>query len=374
MAKKAALITGVTGQDGSYLAELLLEKGYDVHGITRRTSSANCCRIDGPRRQANREGKVFELHYGDLGDSSSLSSIISNIQPAEIYNLAAQSHVGVSFVQPEYTADVNAMGVLRVLEGIRNFGLNTRFYQASTSELFGKAEEVPQRETTRFHPRSPYAVAKQYGFWIVKNYREAYGMHASNGILFNHESPRRGENFVTRKITMGLAAVRGGLCETLRLGNLDVRRDWGYAKDYVEMIWRMLQADEPDDYVIATGESHSVREFVEDAARVAGFEIVWEGDGVEEIGRDRETGKTIVEIDPEFYRPTEVDLLVGDATKAKEKLGWTPKTGYHELVEIMMLADLQRVDLTKKTSSPAYAGLASYQNAGNKVLIENTAR
>jgi GDPmannose 4,6-dehydratase len=338
---KKALITGITGQDGSYLAELLLDKGYEVHGLARRTSLFNRSRIEETRTRAEKDGKVLELHYGDLGDSSSLNRVIAMVRPDELYNLAAQSHVGVSFQQPEYTADVCATGVLRLLEGIRSNKLETRFYQASTSELYGKVQEVPQTETTPFYPRSPYAVAKLYGFWIVKNYRESYGLHASNGILFNHESPRRGENFVTRKITIGIAKVKEGLAEDLSLGNLDAQRDWGFARDYVEMMWLMLQQDQPDDYVAATGETHSVREFVEVAARVAGFEIEWEGQGVNEVGRDKRSGREIVRVNPRYYRPAEVELLIGDASKAKAVLGWQPTVRFEELVEMMVRSDLE---------------------------------
>jgi GDPmannose 4,6-dehydratase len=341
MTRKVALITGVTGQDGSYLAELLLEKGYDVHGIARRTSMFNRARIETARDQALAAGKVYELHYGDLGDSSSLNRIVAQVRPTEVYNLAAQSHVAVSFEQPEYTADVDGTGVLRLLEALRSNRIDARFYQASTSELYGKAEEIPQTETTRFHPRSPYAVAKAYAFWIVRNYREAYGMHASNGILFNHESPRRGENFVSRKVTLGLAQIRAGRLPTLHLGNLDSRRDWGYAPDFVEMMWVMLQQPEPDDFVVATGETHTVREFVERAARVADFELVWEGKGVAEKGRDARTGKVLIEVDPKFFRPAEVDFLLGNPAKAKQRLGWEPRVRFPELVEIMMKADLE---------------------------------
>jgi GDPmannose 4,6-dehydratase len=341
MVKKIALITGITGQDGSYLAELLLEKGYDVHGIIRRTSLFNRSRIEASRENARREGKVYELHYGDMGDSSSINRIVAEVKPHEVYNLAAQSHVKVSFDSPEFTADVDATGVLRILEAIRSAKLDARFYQASTSELYGKVVETPQSETTPFYPRSPYGVAKLYGFWIVKNYRESYGMHASNGILFNHESPRRGENFVTRKITLSLARIRAGLQPALRIGNMDAKRDWGYAKDYVEMMWMMLQQPKADDYVAATGETHTVREFIEKAAPYAGFEIAWEGEGDREIGRDRKSGKSIVEVDPKFYRPAEVELLLGSPAKAKAKLGWKPKVKFDELVEIMMRADLE---------------------------------
>jgi len=339
-----ALITGITGQDGSYLAELLIEKGYEVHGLARRTSLFNRSRIEEARDGARAQGKVFELHYGDLGDSSSVNRVLAAVRPDEVYNLAAQSHVGVSFQQPEYTTDVCATGVLRLLESIRANGLESRFYQASTSELFGKVVEVPQTETTPFYPRSPYAVAKQYGFWIVKNYRESYGLHASNGILFNHESPRRGENFVTRKITIGLAKVKHGGQKSVRLGNLDAKRDWGFAGDYVEMMWRMLQQQEPDDYVAATGETHSVRDFVERAAEVAEFELEFEGTGDAEVGRDRKTGQVVVEVDPNFYRPAEVDLLVGDSSRAREKLGWSPTVRFAELVEMMMTADLRAAE------------------------------
>jgi GDPmannose 4,6-dehydratase len=341
MGDKVALITGVTGQDGSYLAELLLDRGYEVHGIARRTSMFNRARVEERVRKARHDGEIYELHYGDMGDSSSINRILSKVRPTELYNLAAQSHVGVSFDQPEYTSDVDATGVLRLLEGIRSLDLSTRFYQASTSELYGKVEEIPQSETTPFHPRSPYGVAKLYGYWIVRNYREAYGMHASNGILFNHESPRRGENFVTRKVTMGLARIKAGLQETLSMGNIDSKRDWGYAADYVEMMWMMLQRDEPDDYVVATGETHTVRDFIDGAAQVAGFRIQWEGAGVDEVGRDAESGKVLVNIDRRFYRPAEVDILLGDPTKAKEVLGWEPKVKFQELVEIMMKADLE---------------------------------
>ncbi len=341
MANKVALITGVTGQDGSYLAELLIEKGYDVHGIIRRTSLFNRTRIEDAREEAKKAGKIYELHYGDLGDSSSLNRIIAATRPDEIYNLAAQSHVQVSFDSPEFTADVDATGVLRLLEGIRSNKLNSRFYQASTSELYGKVVETPQSETTPFYPRSPYGVAKLYGFWIVKNYRESYGMHASNGVLFNHESPRRGENFVTRKITLSLAKIKAGLQSSLRLGNMDAKRDWGFARDYVEMMWMMLQQPTPDDYVAATGETHTVREFIEKAAPYAGFDIAWEGEGVNEKGRDKKTGKLVVEIDPKFFRPAEVELLLGNPSKAKKQLGWEPKVKFEGLVEIMMKADLE---------------------------------
>ncbi|MEP0846359.1 MAG: GDP-mannose 4,6-dehydratase [Phycisphaerae bacterium] len=341
MSAKVALLTGVTGQDGSYLAELLVGKGYAVHALTRRTSSFNRARIEHLRERARRGGQVFELHYGDLADSSSLNAVIARTQPDELYNLAAQSHVAISFQQPEYTSDVNATGVLRLLEAARNIKPDVRFYQASTSELYGKAYESPQTERTPFHPRSPYAVSKLYAFWIVRHYREAYGMHASNGILFNHESPRRGENFVTRKITLTLAQIRAGKDDVLRLGNLDAKRDWGYAPDYVEAMWLMLQRPRPDDYVVATGEQHSVREFVQRAAQIAGFELAWEGTGEKEIGRDRRTGRTIVAVDPRYYRPAEVDSLVGDASKARAELDWQPRVRFERLVEIMMKSDLE---------------------------------
>lgn len=328
-----ALITGITGQDGSYLAEFLLEKGYEVHGIVRRASTPNTKRID-HLIAAN----AIALHDGDLSDSSSLVNVIGAVQPDEIYNLAAQSHVQVSFDVPEYTGDVDAIGVLRILEAVRVLGLTekTRIYQASTSELFGKVEEIPQKETTPFHPYSPYAVAKQYGFWIVKEYREAYGMFAVNGILFNHESERRGENFVTRKITLAAGRIAEGTQEYLELGNLDSLRDWGYAKDYVECMWMMLQHDRPEDFVIATGIQHTVRDFAERAFAANGIWIRWEGTGIDEKGYDRETGKLLVRVNPDWIRPTDVDNLLGDPTRAREVLGWNPqKTSYEELVRIM---------------------------------------
>lgn len=330
---KKALITGITGQDGSYLAEFLLEKGYEVHGITRRASISNTARID-HLIAAN----SIILHDGDLSDSSSLINIIAKVQPDEIYNLAAQSHVQVSFDVPEYSGDVDALGVLRVLEAVRILGLTekTKIYQASTSELYGKVEEVPQRETTPFHPYSPYAVAKQYGFWITKEYREAYGMFAVNGILFNHESERRGENFVTRKITLAAGRIAEGLQDHLELGNMDSLRDWGYAKDYVECMWMILQHDIPEDFVIATGEQHTVRDFTEKAFKANGINIRWEGTGVDEKGYDEATNKMLVCVNPKWYRPTDVDNLWGDPTKAKTALGWNPqKTSYEELVRIM---------------------------------------
>ena len=330
---KKALITGITGQDGSYLAEFLLEKGYEVHGITRRASISNTARIDHLIAK-----HAITLHDGDLSDSSSLVRIISIVQPDEIYNLAAQSHVQVSFDVPEYSGDVDAIGVLRILEAVRILGLakKTKVYQASTSELFGKVEEVPQRETTPFHPYSPYAVAKQYGFWITKEYREAYGMFAVNGILFNHESERRGENFVTRKITLAAGRIAEGLQDHLELGNMDSLRDWGYAKDYVECMWMILQHETPEDFVIATGEQHTVRDFTEKAFAANGITIRWEGEGLDEKGYDAETGKMLVCVNPQWFRPTDVDNLWGDPTKAKTVLGWNPqKTSYPELVKIM---------------------------------------
>ena len=333
---KTALITGITGQDGSYLAELLLDKGYEVHGIVRRSSAPNTSRID---HLLDR----ITLHDGDLSDSSSLIRIIGLVQPDEIYNLAAQSHVQVSFDVPEYSGDVDALGVLRILEACRILGLTkkTRIYQASTSELYGKVEEVPQRETTPFHPYSPYAIAKQYGFWMVKEYREAYGMFAVNGILFNHESERRGENFVTRKITRAAGRIAEGLQDHLELGNLDSLRDWGYAKDYVECMWLILQQDTPDDYVIATNETRTVREFVEIAFAHVGIEIAWQGSGTDEIGVDRKTGKTVVTINPQFFRPAEVQVLLGNPAKAEEKLGWKREISFKELVERMVRHDLE---------------------------------
>ncbi len=336
---KKALITGITGQDGSYLAEFLLEKGYEVHGITRRASISNTARIDHLIA-----AKAITLHDGDLSDSSSLIRIIGLVQPDEIYNLAAQSHVQVSFDVPEYSGDVDALGVLRILEAVRILGLTkkTKIYQASTSELFGKVEEVPQRETTPFHPYSPYAVAKQYGFWITKEYREAYGMFAVNGILFNHESERRGENFVTRKITLAAGRIACGLQDKLQLGNLDSLRDWGYAKDYVECMWLILQQDKPEDFVIATGEQHTVRDFTQKAFAACGIELRFEGEGLDEKGIDVKTGKVLVEVNEAWFRPTDVDNLWGDPTKAKTVLGWNPqKTSYEELVRIMAEHDLE---------------------------------
>jgi GDPmannose 4,6-dehydratase len=343
MTVKTALITGVTGQDGAYLAELLLTKGYAVHGIKRRSSLFNTDRIDHLYLDPHEQNYDFTLHYGDLTDSSSLIRIVEQVQPDEIYNLAAQSHVAVSFEEPEYTANSDALGTLRMLEAMRILGLEkkSRFYQASTSELYGLVQETPQTERTPFYPRSPYAVAKLYAYWITVNYREAYGMYACNGILFNHESPLRGETFVTRKITRALARILLGHQRRLYLGNLDAKRDWGHARDYVEMQWLMLQQDEPEDFVIATGEQHSVREFVEIAAREIGIEVRFEGSGVDEKGYNAQSGDCIVEIDPRYFRPTEVATLLGDPSKAKQKLGWVPQTSFNELVAEMMREDLK---------------------------------
>lgn len=343
---KKAIITGITGQDGSYLAELLLAKGYEVHGLRRRSSSFNTGRIDHIYRDFHEKDARLFLHYCDLTDSSNLSRLIAEIGADEVYNLAAQSHVAVSFETPEYTANADGVGVVRLLEAIRlaGFAETTRFYQASTSEMFGKVQAVPQNESTPFYPRSPYGVAKLYAHWITVNYREAYGMHASSGILFNHESPRRGETFVTRKITMAAAAITSGKSDCVYLGNLDAKRDWGHARDFVEGIWLVTQADTPDDYVLATGETHSVREFAERAFARAGMTLAWTGEGVDEIGRCSQTGRTVVRIDPRYFRPAEVDLLIGDASKARNQLGWTPKIGFHQLVEEMVDADIARIN------------------------------
>ncbi len=343
MAAKTALITGVTGQDGAYLAQLLLDKGYNVHGVKRRSSSFNTGRIEDIYQDPHVENSRFHLHYGDLTDSTNLIRLVQQTQPDEIYNLAAQSHVAVSFETPEYTANADGIGTLRLLEAIRILGMEktTRFYQASTSELYGLVQEVPQRETTPFYPRSPYAAAKLYAYWIVVNYREAYGMHASNGILFNHESPLRGETFVTRKITRAAAAIKLGRQDKLFLGNLDAKRDWGHAREYVRGMWLMLQQDQPDDYVLATGETTPVRTFVEWAFADAAITLRWEGEGVEEKGYCAETGKCLVEVDPRYFRPTEVDLLIGDPTQAKEKLGWVHETSPRDLAREMVLADLE---------------------------------
>ncbi|WP_051656801.1 GDP-mannose 4,6-dehydratase [Butyrivibrio sp. AE3004] len=358
---KKALITGVTGQDGSYLAEFLLEKGYEVHGVIRRSS------VDYRERIAHLEGtENFHLHYGDLGDSMSIVDVVNKVKPDEIYNLAAQSHVQVSFDSPEFTADVDAVGVLRILEAVRLCGLadTCRIYQASTSELYGKVEEVPQNENTPFHPYSPYAVAKQYGFWIVKEYREAYNMFCCSGILFNHESERRGETFVTRKITLAAARIAQGKQEKLYLGNLDSLRDWGYAKDYVECMWLILQNDKPEDFVIATGVQHSVREFATLAFHHAGIEIEWQGEGIDEKGIDKATGKVVVEVSPDFYRPTDVVNLWGDPGKAKKLLGWNPtKTSFEELVEIMVKHDMEKVGV-ERASERIKTNLAEYLEKG----------
>jgi GDPmannose 4,6-dehydratase len=342
LAGKTALITGVTGQDGAYLADLLLKKGYTVHGVKRRSSSFNTERVDHLYQDPHEDDVRFHLHYGDLTDATNLIRLVQETQPDEIYNLAAQSHVQVSFETPEYTANADALGTLRLLEAVRILGLEgrTRFYQASTSELFGNAKQSPQNETTPFHPRSPYGVAKLYAYWITVNYREAYGIHASNGILFNHESPIRGETFVTRKITRAVAAISLGLQDRIYLGNLDARRDWGHARDYVDGMWRILQQDEPDDYVLATGEDHSVREFVEQAFACVGRVIEWRGCGAEEVGVCGENGQVLVEVDPRYFRPTEVDLLLGDAGKAREKLGWRHTTAFGDLVSEMVASDL----------------------------------
>lgn len=336
---KKALITGITGQDGSYLAEFLLKKNYKVYGIQRKASTFNTARIN---HFFDKESYPnFETFYGDLVDGSNINRIIEKVEPDEIYHLGAQSHVRVSFDIPEYTGDVTGLGTLRILDAIKESGIRTKFYQASSSEMFGKAQEIPQKETTPFHPRSPYGCAKVYAYWITKNYRESYNLFACNGILFNHESPRRGETFVTRKITRGLARIKLGIDKKLYLGNLDAKRDWGYAPDYIEGMWLMLQQEKPDDYVLATGETHSVREFTEEAAKLLDFNLSWEGKGLEEKGIDRKTGKIVIGIDPVYFRPAEVDLLVGDASKAKEKLGWEPKVRFDELVEIMVKEDFK---------------------------------
>ncbi len=339
--QKIALITGITGQDGSYLAEFLLEKGYEVHGTMRRSSSFNTARIDHLTFNPEIGGKRFFTYYSDMSDSSSINRLIRKIQPDEIYNLAAQSHVSVSFEVPEYTADIDAMGTLRLLDAIRDTSLKTKFYQASTSELYGINDHTSQSENTPFYPRSPYAAAKLYAFWIVVNYREAYNMFACNGILFNHESPRRGETFVTKKITQAVARIATGKQDILYLGNLDSKRDWGYAKDYVEVMWLMLQSDKPDDYVCATGETHSIREFCEKSFNHIGIDIKWRGAGVDEEGFDAKSGKTLIKVDKKYFRPTEVDYLCGNSVKLREKFNWKPKTNFEELVKIMMEADLE---------------------------------
>ena len=356
---KRALITGITGQDGAYLAEFLLEKGYEVHGIKRRSSSFNTDRIDHLYQDPHDTGRRFILHYGDLTDSTNLIRIMQQVQPDEVYNLGAQSHVAVSFESPEYTANSDALGTLRMLEAIRILGLEkkTRFYQASTSELFGKVQEVPQRETTPFYPRSPYAAAKLYAYWITVNYREAYGIYACNGILFNHESPLRGETFVTRKITRALSRISLGLQDCLYLGNLNAKRDWGHAKDYVRMQWMMLQQEAPEDFVIATGVQYSVREFVAAAAEKLGLELSWQGEQVEEIGIEKSTGRTIVRVDPRYFRPTEVETLLGDPTKAKAELGWVPEISFDQLVGEMVEEDLA---LAKRDALVAKSGFKTF--------------
>jgi GDPmannose 4,6-dehydratase len=340
--KNVALISGITGQDGSYLTELLLEKGYEVHGIIRRSSSFNTFRIDHIYNNPLYLNSRFFLHYGDLTDSSNLNRLVEKIQPTEIYNLGAQSHVQVSFEVPEYTAEVDGIGTLRFLDAIKETGVSTRFYQASTSELYGKAQEIPQTEKTPFYPRSPYAAAKLYAYWVAVNYREAYNVFASNGILFNHESERRGKTFVTRKITVAASKIILGDQDQILLGNLDAKRDWGYAPEYVDGMWRILQADKPDDFVLATNETHSIREFVEETFRILGEEIIWKGKGIDEKGIFKSSGKEVVRIDPRYFRPTEVDLLVGNPAKAKEILGWQPKTTFSELVRIMVASDFEK--------------------------------
>ncbi len=360
--KKRAIITGVTGQDGSYLSELLLEKGYEVHGLKRRSSLFNTQRIDHLFHDIHEAGRPFYLHYADLTDSSSITRLVKQIEPAEIYNLGAQSHVKVSFDEPEYTAQTDAVGTLRVLEAVRLLDMTekVRVYQASTSELYGLVQEIPQRETTPFYPRSPYAVAKMYAYWITVNYREAYGMYACNGILFNHESPRRGETFVTRKVTRAAARIATGLQKKLYLGNIDSLRDWGHAKDFVEAMYLMLQQDKPDDFVIATGEQHSVRELVTKSFHLVGIPIEWKGDGVEEKGFNATTGDVLVEIDPAYFRPTEVATLLGDSSKARKALGWAPKVTFDQLVEEMVAADL---DTARKDAIVTKEGYRVYQSA-----------
>ena len=339
---KKALITGITGQDGSYLAEFLLKKGYEVHGIIRRSASFNTGRIDHIYQDPHAKNRRMILHYGDLSDSSNISRLLEKIKPDEIYNLGAQSHVRVSFDIPEYTADVVGLGALRILDGIRESGIKTKFYQASSSEMFGKVQEIPQKETTPFHPRSPYGCAKLIAYWTTINYRESYGMFACNGILFNHESPRRGSTFVTKKITEALVKIKLGLQDKFFLGNLEAKRDWGYAKDYVEGMWLMMQAKKPGDYILSTKETHSVREFVEESAKILGMDIKWSGSGINEKGIDKKTGKIIIEIDPKYFRPAEVDMLIGDNSKAKKELGWRPKTTFKQLVKLMVDADMKR--------------------------------
>ena len=356
-----ALITGITGQDGSYLAEFLMDKGYEVHGIKRRASSFNTDRIDHLYRDPHESDVKMRLHYGDMTDATNLIRIIQEVRPTEIYNLAAQSHVQVSFETAEYTANADALGALRLLEALRILGMEktTKIYQASTSEMFGKVQEVPQKETTPFYPRSPYGAAKVYAYWITINYREAYGMHASNGILFNHESPVRGETFVTRKITRGLARIAGGLDNKLHIGNLDSLRDWGHARDFIEAMWLILQQEEPDDYVIATGEQHSVREFIEAAAGELGMDIEWHGSGLDEVGIDRNTGREIIAVDPRYFRPTEVETLLGDPSKARRVLGWEARTSFADLVKEMVAADREQV---RRSQAIKDAGFAVYQS------------
>jgi GDPmannose 4,6-dehydratase len=356
MSSRVALVSGITGQDGAYLAELLLSKGYIVHGIKRRSSSFNTARVDHLYRDLHERDVAFTMHYGDLTDATNLIRIIQEVKPDEIYNLAAQSHVQVSFETPEYTANADAVGTLRLLEGIRILKMadRVRFYQASTSELYGKVQEVPQRESTPFYPRSPYGVAKLYAFWITVNYREAYGFHASNGILFNHEGPTRGETFVSRKISRAVAFIETGIQDKLYLGNLDSKRDWGHARDYVEGMWLMLQQSQPDDYVLATGETHSVREFVEKAFAHVGTQIEWQGSGADEKGIDRRSGRILVEVDPRYFRPAEVDLLLGDPSKARDRLGWSHKTPFADLVAEMVATDLELAKL--RTSSQPQTG------------------
>lgn len=364
---KKALITGITGQDGAYLAEFLLKQGYQVHGVKRPASSFNTKRIDHLYEDPHVDARHLILHYGDLTDSGSILHIVQKVKPDEIYNLGAQSHVKISFEQPEYTANADAIGALRVLEAIRTCGLarHTRFYQASTSELYGLVRETPQRETTPFYPRSPYAVAKLYSYWITVNYREAYGMYACNGILFNHESPTRGEIFVTRKITRALSRIRAGLEKTLYLGNLDAKRDWGFARDYVELQWRMLQQSEPKDYVIATGEQHSVRDFVKLAAEMLEFDLCWEGEGLDEKARDRD-GNVIVAVDPRYFRPSEVDTLLGDASKAARELGWKPRTSFHELVKQMVDSDRSAAERDALVKEHGFAAITSTNSSIKK--------
>ncbi len=371
---KKALITGATGQDGSYLAELLLSKGYEVYGVQRRASSPNTDRIN--HLYGDADESCFFMLYGDLSDSSNLFRIINKIKPDEIYNLGAQSHVGISFDKPEYTANINAMGPLRLLEIIRNLDFPVRYYQASSSEMFGKVLETPQRETTPFNPQSPYGASKVFAFNITKMYRNGYGLFASNGILFNHESPRRGLNFVTRKITMGLARIKLGLQPVLRLGNLDAKRDWGYSKDYVEAIWRVLQHHEPGDFVIATGENHTVREFIEEAAKHIGFDLVWKGSGMQERGVDKKTGKTIIEIDKNYFRPNEVDLLLGDPSKARTLLKWKPKVTFKKLAELMAKEDLKQAESEARMHTPVVhqRKFTSYGQHNGKNILQKKAR